>query len=72
MEPNNASAYNQRGTAWYYKKNDERAIKDFSEAIRIKPDYALAWHNRGTAYRMAGNTNAANTDFAQASKLGYK
>jgi len=64
--------YNQRGTAWYYKEDDERALRDFSEAIKLKQDFALAWHNRGTVYHVLGNINHAEEDFAEAKRLGYR
>ena len=38
--------------AMYHVENGEydRAIADYTEAIRIKPDYAEAYHNRGVAH----------------------
>ena len=45
-----AIAFNNRGNAYRYRGDTERAIADYSEAIRLKPDYALAYYNRGDAY----------------------
>ena len=45
-----AVAFYNRGNAYRYRGDTERAIADYSEAIRLKPDYALAYYNRGDAY----------------------
>ena len=46
----NATAYNFRGTLWYAKKDFDKAISDYSEAIRLQPNYATAFYNRGLAW----------------------
>ena len=45
-----ARDFNNRGNAWADKKEYDRAIADFSEAIRLEPRYALAYSNRGNAW----------------------
>jgi tetratricopeptide (TPR) repeat protein len=42
-----AKTFNNRGNAYDYKKQYDRAIEDFNEAIRLKPDFAIAYNNRG-------------------------
>ena len=43
-------ALNNRGIAYRNQGKYDRAIADFDEAIKLKPDYAVAMYNRGTAY----------------------
>ena len=45
----NAAAYNRRGIAYGKKGEFDKAIADFTEAIRLKPDFAVAYLNRGIA-----------------------
>ena len=37
LDPKDASAYNNRGNAWYAKKEYDKAIADYNEAIRLDP-----------------------------------
>lgn len=67
-EPKAVVAWNNRGSeknrvanAKYKEKNDQKfielkrsAIKDFTNAIELKPDYAHAFFNRGAAKRDIG------------------
>ena len=45
------------------------AIKDFDQAIRLKPDFFLAYHLRGVAKKRLGQYNAAIKDFDQVIRL---
>ena len=42
LDPNNASAYNNRGFAYGSKGDYDRAIADYTEAIRLDPKYRHA------------------------------
>jgi tetratricopeptide (TPR) repeat protein len=49
------------------------AIKDYAEAIRLKPDFALAYYNRGLARRKKGDladAKAAIADFQKYLDVG--
>ena len=40
-----ARGYNGRGDSWWRKKAYDKAIADFSEAIRFKPEDPIAYNN---------------------------
>ena len=47
-----------------------KAISDFTEAIRLDPNYAIAYENRGVFYFHTGKRAKANADFATAETVG--
>ena len=49
-----AFAYNNRGDAWLAKGDNDRAISDYSEAIRLDPKKAAYLNNRCWARAIAG------------------
>ena len=64
--------YYNRGNAYRNNGEYDKAITDYTEAIRLDPKYATAYNNRGIAYRHRGDTQKAQADFAQAERLGCK
>jgi tetratricopeptide (TPR) repeat protein len=66
---NRRIAYDNRGTAWHAKGDNDRAIADYSEAIKLNPKDAVAYDNRGTAWRDKGDRNRAIADYNVAVKL---
>jgi tetratricopeptide (TPR) repeat protein len=54
------------------KGNYDRAISDYTEAIRLKPNYAKAYYNRGNAYREKGDYDRAISDYNEAIRLNPK
>jgi tetratricopeptide (TPR) repeat protein len=50
----------------------EGALRDYDEAVRLKPDYAVALYNRGIARRDKGDVEGALQDHNEAVRLGYK
>jgi Flp pilus assembly protein TadD len=49
----------------------DKAISDFSEAIRLDPNNAQAYGHRAAIYRIQGKNFEADVDFARAKQLGY-
>jgi putative GTP pyrophosphokinase len=54
--------YNHRGMALFVKSEYEKAIKDFSRAIRNNPKNTRVYNNRGLAYRMIHQYSRALQD----------
>src|SRR5258708_1744063 len=51
LSPDNlATAYVNRGTAHYLKKEHEQAIADFKQAIQLDPRDPIAYNKLGIAY----------------------
>lgn len=62
-------ALNSRGMAYLDNSDPDRAILDFSEAIRLKPEAAIEFLNRGTAYASKGDYVHALQDFTDAIRV---
>jgi tetratricopeptide (TPR) repeat protein len=61
--------YNNRGTAYDDKGDYDRAIQDYTEAIRLNPNAASAYYGRGYAYKKKGDYDRAIQDFNEAIRL---
>ena len=64
-----AKAYFHRGNVYYLKRNYDRAIVNYDNAIRLNPNYLKAYHIRGNAYFLLGAYNKALADFDQVLQL---
>jgi tetratricopeptide (TPR) repeat protein len=62
-------AYVARGLAWQAKGNLDRALADYSEAIRANPKDALAYNNRGLLWREKGDADRAIADLTEAIRI---
>ncbi len=70
LDPTNlAVAYNNRGSAYDDQNQTAKAMKDFKQAIKIKPDYAEAYYNRSFAYERKGKLPQALADIEKAVRL---
>jgi clan AA aspartic protease (TIGR02281 family) len=72
--PKRAQAYRSRGAAYYGKSDYDRAIADFSEAMKLDPNivppsFALAYNRRGLAYVEKKDYDSAIADYGEAIKL---
>jgi tetratricopeptide (TPR) repeat protein len=66
------TAYDIRGGAWTDKREYDRAITDYSEAIKLNPKFAFAYNNRGITWTLKGEFDRAIADFDEAIRLNPK
>ena len=62
-------AYSNRGLAYHYLGQLDRAIEDYDEAIRLNPNLAETYYNRGRAYKEQGKKAEAIADFEKSIAL---
>jgi tetratricopeptide (TPR) repeat protein len=67
--PANGEAFGNRGLAWMKKKEYDRAIADFTEAIRLNPNDPLNWFRRGHAWLEKLEYDRAIADWNEATRL---
>jgi lipoprotein NlpI len=61
-----------RGLAHFRAGDLNRAVADFSEAIKLKPDEAESYNNRGLSYQAQRDLNRAIADYGAAIRLDPK
>ena len=71
LDPNYATAYNNKGYALNNLGRYEEALTACNQAIRLKPGYAVAYRNKGNALQALGRTKEAQQAFDAARQLGY-
>jgi len=64
-----ASVYYIRGVNFTSKGEHARAIADYSEAIKYKPDYTLALNKRGQEYTAANDFDKAIADLEELRRI---
>lgn len=64
--PDCAIAYNNRGNAYNFNGQYEKALNDFNRAIEINPALELAYFNRGKIYEKLKDYGRAIEDFTNA------
>src|SRR6266852_3068097 len=67
-----AIAFYNRGVTWEKKKELERAIADFNEAIRLNPHYVPAFYDRGVTWEKKKDYDRAIADYNEAIRLNPK
>jgi tetratricopeptide (TPR) repeat protein len=67
-----SSVHSLRGVAYSRMDDDERAIADFNEAIRLDPNNAVVFVLRGMSRREMGDDMNAMMDFDEAIRLDPK
>ena len=70
LNPSNAEAYYNRGSAYAHKDQYDRAISDYSKAIELNPRYEQAYNNWGLVYYYEGKHDEACSDWRRACELG--
>jgi tetratricopeptide (TPR) repeat protein len=64
-----AFAFYRRGNAYYVKRDYDRAILDYDQAIRLNANHASALSNRGAAYAGKGDYDQAIQNYDEAIRL---
>ena len=64
-----AEDFLNRGWNEYEKDDIQGAIKNYNQAIELKPDYSSAYYNRGIVYVELGEYQSAIKDYTQAIKI---
>lgn len=62
-------AFNNRGNAYFAKGDFDRAIEDYSQAIRLSPQFSAAFNNRGNTYVAKHDYDQAIQDFSEAIRI---
>ena len=60
------TVFNHRGSAWRAKNELDKAIADFTEAIRLDPKPMAAVYNRGLAWKAKNELDKAIADYTEA------
>jgi tetratricopeptide (TPR) repeat protein len=68
LDPANADTLIDRGWAYSLLHEHDRAIADFTAALRLRPD-SEAFNNRGIAHAAKGEHDKALADFTEAIRL---
>jgi tetratricopeptide (TPR) repeat protein len=66
-----AAAHFDSGMAFLERQEYDKAIDDFTEAIRLDPNVAIIYFNRGNAYYDHGNLDKASSDYNEAVRLDH-
>jgi len=69
VNENIAIAYFHRGDAYQAKDESGSAIRDYDEAVRLRPDFAEALNNRGNAHDDLGDHVQAIRDYDAAIRV---
>jgi tetratricopeptide (TPR) repeat protein len=69
VAPKDAEAYLGRGVAYAWKKDDDKAIADYNEALRLDPQNADGYIDRGCAFYRKRQDDKALADFDKAIAL---
>ena len=71
-DANAAKAHFDKGKAFFRNKEYGNAIKEYGQAIGLKPDYAEAYSSRAWAHYYSSGNSKAIEDFSRAISLDSK
>ena len=66
---NRAVSYYNRGNVYQAKGDSDRAIADYTVAIRLNPNFADAYGNRGAAYQAKSDNDRGIADATKAIEI---
>jgi tetratricopeptide (TPR) repeat protein len=69
---NLAVAFTNRGNGYVFNDDYDRAIADYTEAIRLDPNSVAAYFGRAGAYSDRGDVDRAMADYTAAQRLALK
>ena len=69
LNPQYASAYNNRGIVYDDLRDYRKALSDFNQAIEFNPQYADAYYNRGNTYKSLQDAQRAISNYNKALAL---
>ena len=69
LDPDEPTAFLNRGTAYSFKGESDRAIIDCDRAIQLDPNYTEAYRRRGNAYLDKGDLDQAIVNYDRAIEL---
>jgi regulator of sirC expression with transglutaminase-like and TPR domain len=72
VDAKDARPYNYLGTAWQGKRDLDRALPYFDEAVRRLPNEATVLNNRGNVWRESGDLDKAFADYDRSIELDPK
>jgi tetratricopeptide (TPR) repeat protein len=64
-----ASAYDNRGFGYNGKRQYDRAIQNYNQAIQLNPQFPKAYSNRSEAKRKRGDIEGADADLAKPRRI---
>jgi len=64
-----SKAFDSRGLAYMHKRDFERAIQDYDQALRLNSRSATAAYNRALTYRLKGDYGRSISDYDEALQL---
>jgi tetratricopeptide (TPR) repeat protein len=72
QQEKDAKFYFDRGLEWAQKGELDKALADFTEAIRLNPKEARAYTNRGNVWMLKKDYDQAIADYTEAIRLNPK
>lgn len=69
LNPSDSGAYNNRGVAYGFLQDYNRAVQDFNKAIELEPTLVSAYNNRGSIYGILQDYESALQDYNKAIDL---
>ncbi|NJP19470.1 MAG: tetratricopeptide repeat protein, partial [Hydrococcus sp. CRU_1_1] len=72
LNPNDATAYYNRGLLYANQQKWELALADYNQALQLNPNYANAYYNRGIVRYQMGDRQGSIQDLQKSAELFYQ
>lgn len=70
LAPDFSYAYYNKGNIYMLLRDYDKAVADYTEALRLDTRFPDAWYNRGVAHLQAGRLQDGLSDLSRAGELG--